>query len=139
MQFSNLLSIFTLAATASATTVSYDAGYDEAGRSLSVVSCSDGPNGLITRFGWKTQGEVTRFPHIGGVAAVKSWNSPSCGTCWSATYNGKTVYILAVDHAAEGVNMALSAMNELTNNQAVALGRIDAVVSQVAASFCGLK
>jgi hypothetical protein len=49
------------------------------------------------------------------------------------------VYILAIDHAAEGVNMALSAMNELTNNQAVALGRIDAVVSQVAVSFCGLK
>lgn len=112
----------------------------------------------MTRFGWKTQGEVTRFPHIGGVAAVTSWNSPSvssptpfhrylphwltpyqkCGTCWSATYKGKTVYILAVDHAAEGVNMALSAMNELTNNQAVALGRIDAVVSQVAVSFCGL-
>lgn len=34
--------------------------------------------------------------------------------------------------------MALSAMNELTNNQAVSLGHVDAVVAQVALSNCGL-
>ena len=102
------------------------------------VSCSDGANGLITRYGWQTQGDVARFPYIGGAAAVDGWNSPSCGTCWSASWNGKTIYILAIDRSADGLNIALDAMNDLTNGQAVALGRVDATVSQVAASNCGL-
>lgn len=92
----------------------------------------------MTTHGWITQGNVARFPNIGGVEAVAGWNSPSCGTCWSATYNGRTVFILAVDHAGSGLNIALQAMNNLTNGQAVALGRVDAAVSQVASSNCGL-
>ena len=38
-----------LAATARTLSVSYDTGYDDASRSLNVVSCSDGANGLETR------------------------------------------------------------------------------------------
>ncbi|KAH8909154.1 SnodProt1 [Coniochaeta sp. PMI_546] len=138
MFFSKFLSIVSLAAAAMATTVSYDTGYDDGSRSLSVVACSDGPNGLETKYGWQTQSQVSRFPYIGGVEAVAGWNSPSCGTCWSATYNGKTIYILAVDHAASGLNIALDAMNDLTNGQAVFLGRVDAAVAQVDLSNCGL-
>ncbi|KAK1770690.1 eliciting plant response-like protein [Phialemonium atrogriseum] len=138
MHFSNLLGIFSLAAAAAATTVSYDTGYDDPNRSLEVVSCSDGANGLMTKYGWQKQSNITRFPFIGGVEAVASWNSPSCGTCWSATYNGRTIYVLAIDHAAAGLNIALDAMNNLTNGQAVSLGRVDAVVSQVDLKDCGL-
>jgi hypothetical protein len=61
-----------------------------------------------------------------------------CGTCYGVTYNGKTVYVLAVDHTATGFNMAKAAMDELTNNQAASLGRIDAQYAQVAVSKCGL-
>ncbi|KAK4211034.1 eliciting plant response-like protein [Rhypophila decipiens] len=138
MYFPKALAIFSLATTSLATSVSYDTGYDDAGRSLSVVSCSDGPNGLITKYGWQTQGQVKGFPNIGGVQAVGGWNSASCGTCWKATYKGNTIYVLAVDHAANGLNIGLGAMNKLTNNQAQFLGRIEADVSQVASSFCGL-
>lgn len=46
--------------------------------------------------------------------------------------------VLAVDHAGAGFNLALKAMNDLTNGQAVALGRIDATAVQVAASACGV-
>lgn len=45
------------AAAATATTVSYDVGYDEAGRAMTAVACSDGPNGLITK-GYSTQGSI---------------------------------------------------------------------------------
>lgn len=38
-----------LATVVSATTVSWDAGYDDASRSMTAVSCSDGANGLITK------------------------------------------------------------------------------------------
>lgn len=65
-------------------------------------------------------------------------NLYQCGTCYGVTYNGKTVYVLAVDHAAQGFNLAKAAMDELTNGQAAALGRIDAQYAQVATSNCGL-
>src|SRR5205809_321684 len=55
--------------------VSYDTGYDDASRSLTAVSCSDGANGLITRYGWQTQGNVANFPNIGGSSTIAGWNS----------------------------------------------------------------
>ncbi|KNG48201.1 Asp f 13-like protein [Stemphylium lycopersici] len=140
MKFSTAVSAAVLgfSSMASAITVSYDTGYDDPNRSLSVLSCSDGANGLTTKHDWHTQGQIPRFPHIGGYMGVAGWNSPQCGTCYGVTYNGKTVYVLAVDHTANGFNLAKSAMDELTNNQAVALGRIDAQYAQVAVSNCGL-
>jgi hypothetical protein len=57
-------------------TVSYDTGYDDAGRSLTALSCSDGANGLITKYGWQNQGAVAGFPRIGGYMGVAGWNSP---------------------------------------------------------------
>ncbi|KAI0400441.1 eliciting plant response-like protein [Xylaria palmicola] len=138
MQLANLLSVLSLAAATSAITVAYDQGYDDAGRSMTAVACSDGPNGLTTRYGWTTQGQIPRFPNIGAAAAVGGWNSAACGTCWSLSYNGRTVHVLAVDHAGAGFNIALRAMNDLTNGQAVALGRVEAAATQVAQSNCGL-
>lgn len=55
--------------------VSYDTGYDDASRALTSVSCSDGPNGLITKYGWQNQGAVAGFPRIGGYMGVEGWNS----------------------------------------------------------------
>jgi hypothetical protein len=85
------------------------------------VSCSDGSNGLITRYGWQKQSDIPRFPYIGGSSDIASWNSPSCGQCYSLEYakTGKKVFILAIDHVAQGFNVAQKAMDELTNNQAV--------------------
>ncbi|KAL7621446.1 hypothetical protein AAE478_008768 [Parahypoxylon ruwenzoriense] len=137
MQFSKLAQLLSFVAASSATTVSYDTGYDDASRSLTAVSCSDGVNGLIPRYGWQTQGDIpTRY--IGGADVIAGWNSPSCGTCWELTYNGRSINVLAIDHAAAGFNIALDAMNALTNGQAVALGRVDATSRQVALSACGI-
>ncbi|KAH8121386.1 hypothetical protein ACSS6W_004526 [Trichoderma asperelloides] len=138
MQLSNLFKLALFTAAVSADTVSYDTGYDDASRSLTAVSCSDGTNGLITRYHWQTQGQIPRFPYIGGAQAVAGWNSPNCGTCWKLTYSGKTIYVLAIDHAGAGFNIGLDAMNALTNGNAVALGRVSATASQVAVSNCGL-
>ncbi|KAF2277953.1 heat-stable 19 kDa antigen precursor, partial [Westerdykella ornata] len=116
--------------------VSYDEGYDNAGRSLTAVSCSDGENGLITRYGWQTQGQIPNFPYIGGFQGIAGWNSPQCGTCWAVTYKGKTINVLAVDHTANGFNIAKRAMDELTGGNAVQFGRVDAQAVQVVASQC---
>jgi hypothetical protein len=103
---------------------------------MTAVSCSDGANGLITKYGWQTQGAIPAYPYIGGYQGIAGWNSDQCGTCYSLTYNGKTIYVLAIDHSATGFNLAQQAMDDLTNGQAVQLGRIDVPYVQVASSNC---
>ena len=132
-----LASLAVLASTAFATDVRYDETYDNANEPLADVACSDGTNGLITK-GFSTLGSLPSFPNVAAVQAIAGWNSPSCGTCWEVTYNGRSVLVTGVDHAGDGINMSLEAMNTLTNNQGVALGTVSATVTQVAASQCGL-
>lgn len=137
MQFSTFTTLFTFLSAASAITVSYDTGYDDGSRSLSAVSCSDGANGLMTK-GFTTQSSLPSFPRIGGASTIAGWNSASCGTCYSLTYNGNTINVLAMDHANEGFNIAQAAMDQLTGGHAVEFGRIDAQWAQVDKSACGL-
>ncbi|KAF2112756.1 heat-stable 19 kDa antigen precursor [Lophiotrema nucula] len=134
MKFSG--SILALASAVSAITVSYDTGYDDKSRSLTAVSCSDGANGLITKYNWQTQGSIPDYPYIGGYQGIAGWNSPQCGTCYGVTYKGKTIYVLAIDHTASGFNIAKAAMNTLTGGQAEQLGRVDAQYAQVDKSNC---
>ena len=131
-------------------TVSYDTGYDDASRSLTVVACSDGANGIITsmiadvlrqgevgtdlfvlEYGYKTQGAIPTFPNIGGSGDISGYNDPQCGTCYKVTYKGKSIFVLGIDRAAAGINMSKKAMDTLTGGQAVALGRINANVVKV--------
>ncbi|KAK7456499.1 hypothetical protein VKT23_010749 [Stygiomarasmius scandens] len=132
-----------LPALAGAVQLQYDNTYDNRNGAMSSVACSDGVNGLITRFGWQTFGNIPRFPHIGAAAAVAGWNSAQCGTCWKLSYTNansvtKSINVLAIDHAGAGFNVAQAAMDELTGGQAVALGRVDVTAAQVATSNCGL-
>ncbi|RPD59241.1 immunomodulatory protein [Lentinus tigrinus ALCF2SS1-7] len=125
------------ASSALGVTVSYDETYDSSSTSLANVACSDGANGMLTK-GFSTFGSLPHFPNIGGAAAIAGWNSSSCGTCWQLTYNGKSINVLAIDHADSGFNIALRAMDTLTGGQAKALGRVDVTAKQVSASTCGL-
>ena len=125
------------ATTATTVSVSFDQTYDNAGTSLATVSCSDGSHGLLTK-GYTTFGSLPSFPNIGGASVVTGWNSDQCGTCWSLTYNGKSINVLAVDSATNGWNIGLEAMNALTDWQAEQLGRVDAVASLVDSAQCGL-
>ncbi|QSZ35646.1 hypothetical protein DSL72_008516 [Monilinia vaccinii-corymbosi] len=138
MQFPTLLTLtLTLATTTTAITVSYDLGYDDASRSLNLVSCSDGTHGLLTK-GYTTQGSLPNFPNIGGASTIAGWNDANCGTCYQLSYRGNTVNVLAIDHAGAGFNLGKTAMDTLTGGQAEALGRIDANYVQVVPSVCGL-
>ncbi|KAF4511842.1 hypothetical protein G6O67_001049 [Ophiocordyceps sinensis] len=130
--------IFVLASAVSATRVTFDPGYDNGDRDLTQVACSDGPNGLITRKGWKKQGDIPTFPFIGGTEAVSGWNSPACGTCWKLEYEGRRINVLAIDHADAGFNIGQAAMDRLTNTHAVQLGRIQATATEINPSICGM-
>ncbi|KAI0352772.1 Cerato-platanin [Trametes cingulata] len=141
MQFTSftalVLTFTALVSSAFAVTVSYDQTYDNANGDLHTVACSDGPNGMLSK-GFSTFGSLPHFPNIGGAAAVGGWGSANCGTCWKLTYQGRSINVLAIDHTDAGFNIALEAMNVLTNNQGEFLGRIDAQATQVPASQCGL-
>lgn len=137
MKFSSVLAaVAFLIPSALATTVQYDTAYDNASQSTDTVACSDGTNGLSSRY--PTFGSFPKFPFLAASDSIPGWNSPNCGTCYSVSYNGVTVHVLAIDHAADGINMSLEAMNALTNGQATALGRVEATVTQVDKSACGL-
>jgi len=121
----------------SSVTVGYDETYDNSSQSLSTVSCSDGTYGLETK-GYTTFGSLPDFPYIGAAAAISGWGSAECGTCWELEYNGVTINVLAIDHAGDGFNIALEAMNTLTNGQGVAVGRVTATATQVDPSVCSI-
>ncbi|KAF8518093.1 Cerato-platanin [Gautieria morchelliformis] len=121
-----------------ATTSTYDNTYDNPAGSLNGVACSNGVNGLVTK-GFTTFSSLPSFPHIGGAMAVTGWNSTKCGSCWALTFNQtKTINVLAIDTSANGFNIAQKALDELTNNQAVALGRVPITAVEVDPSACGL-
>ena len=160
MRFSSALSIVALSAFALVngfdTSSTYDNTYDNGHNSLNIVACSNGPNGLLTK-GFTTFDSLPSFPRIGGAMAVTGWNSPKCGSCWALSYKGNTINgknhspssldnrslcfawkVLAIDTAANGFNIAQKALDELTNGQAVALGRVNITANEVPASSCGL-
>ena len=64
--FTTITAAFATAATAES--ISYDPGYDDGSRSMNYVECSDGANGLETRFNWQTQDQI-----------------PSCKSCEECT------------------------------------------------------
>jgi len=37
---------------------------------MDFVACSDGRNGLMNKYRWETQGDIPRFPYIGGHVAI---------------------------------------------------------------------
>ncbi|KIY50655.1 Cerato-platanin [Fistulina hepatica ATCC 64428] len=137
--FTTFFALFAVATSAVAVSVTYDELYDDSSESLDTVACSNGQYGLTTR-GYTTFGSLPDFPYIGGAEAVTGWDSPNCGTCWELYYDvtGVTIYVLAIDYAASGFNIALEAMNVLTDGNAVFDGNIDATATQVDASICGL-
>lgn len=105
---------------------------------MTTVACSDGVNGLIPK-GYATFGSLPSFPRIGGAPTIPGWNSPVCGTCYRLTYAAanKSIYMIGIDAAPGGFNIATQAMNTLTNGQAVALGRVPVTYAVVDRTLCG--
>jgi len=90
----------------------YDQTFDNPNGLLNNVACSDGPNGLASRY--PTFSNIPSFPYIGGAFDI-AWNSPNCGSCWAIanTANNITVHITAIDTAGHGFNIAKQAFDTL--------------------------
>ncbi|KAJ4363544.1 hypothetical protein N0V83_009840 [Neocucurbitaria cava] len=117
--------------------VGYDTNYDDASLLVAAVSCSDGVNGLMTRYGWQLLGDIPSFPHVGAFPGV-TWNSEECGNCYRFSYQEQFIYVLAVDAAYGTPVIAQLAMNELTLGKAASLGRVLANVTLVDSANCYL-
>ena len=61
---------------------------------LTDCACSNGANGLITKFKYKDLSEM--YPYVAAYSKA-GWNSPNCGKCMKITYNGKSIFITAID------------------------------------------
>lgn len=119
--------------------VTYTYDYGNPQFSTYGVSCSDGKNGIRTKYGYKTIGQVPTYPYVGGIPAA-NYNSTSCGSCWRLDYGGQTIIFTAIDHAGATFNIARPAMDKLTNNKTDALGGsiTGAKYAKVANSVCSL-
>ena len=116
-------------------TLSYDESYDNASASLTTVACSDGTNGLLTK-GFTTLGSLPAFPYVGGAQFVEGWNSAMCGSCWTLTYKGKSINVVAVDTASVGFNVAKQAFDALVDPFAMQQGSFEAAVARADDWLC---
>ena len=111
----------------------FDATFDNPSGSLNGVACSNGDNGLVTKF--PTFGDIPTFPYIGGAPGI-AWNSPNCGGCWRLTNvaTGAWIVMTAVDSAAT-FNIAKGAFEALNGGQ-IGQGTLDVIADQVSPSWC---
>ncbi|KAG6380219.1 Cerato-platanin [Boletus reticuloceps] len=112
--------------------VTYDNTYDNPKWPLSGTACSNGVNGLETKY--PTLGNIPNFPFVGGIPGL-TWNSTLCGTCWQLTYvapgGAKTsVKIFAVDESFT-YNIAEEAFTALAGSAGVAAGSVKATAVKV--------
>jgi Cerato-platanin len=113
----------------------YDNTFDNAQGRLNGVACSDGVNGLASRY--PTFGDLPSFPYIGGAFDIV-WNSPNCGGCWKITNKASqsSIYITAIDTAGAGFNVAGAAYKELNSGRLG--GALEVTAQKVPQSVCGL-
>jgi hypothetical protein len=56
---------------------------------MTLFSCSDGANGLITRYGVQNlqqlRNKLQPNTYVGAYRAVTRWNDPNCGKCFRVT------------------------------------------------------
>nr|AEN99945.1 snodprot [Dactylellina cionopaga] len=101
-----IVSLFFLVAAVAATGLKYDNNYNlKSGASLTSFACSDGANGLITKYHISSVSELASKlksnVYIAGSPTIAGWNSPSCGLCYEARNptNNKSFLFVAVDVA----------------------------------------
>lgn len=108
---------------------------------LKTVACSDGANGLITKF---KQSTISRwFPNV-GAASFATWNSPNCGGCYRLqnAANGKSISITVIDQCAAvggyGAHFDISpvAFATLGGSAGKAAGHVVVTYTKVKSSPC---
>ena len=113
----------------------YDPKFDNGNGSMNSVACSNGENGLETKF--PTFASIPSFPFIGGAYDIV-WNSPNCGSCWNITnpQTGLSTLMTAIDTSGVGFNLAEEAFAKLTDSD-TSVRTIEVVASKLSTTPCG--
>ena len=113
----------------------FSTAYDNGATSTNTVACSNGQNGLVSRF--PTLGQIPSFPFIGGAFDVV-WNSPNCGGCWRVTNiaNNISIHFTAVD-TSSSIDLSSVAFRAL-NNGVIGNGVLNVTAGKISSSVCGL-
>jgi len=92
----------------------FSSRFDNPDGSMETVACSNGVNGLETKF--PTFGDIPSFPFIGGAFDI-FWNSTNCGSCWNVSNpeTGVSIQMTAINVAGVGFNLSPTAFDNLTN------------------------
>jgi hypothetical protein len=61
---------------------------------LTLVACSNGVNGLITKFGYETISPL--YPYVAAYSGAR-WNSPVCGACMELMFNSRSIFVTVID------------------------------------------
>ncbi|KAG9315824.1 Cerato-platanin [Chiua virens] len=117
--------------------VTYVGLYDDPNWSLDSTACSNGANGLDTK--WAVLGDIPNFPAVAGIPGL-TWNSPLCGTCWELSYDDganmmHNITVTAVDAAYSTFNVAEDAFTSWAGTSGVAAGSIEATAVQVPCDY----
>ncbi|KAK6505198.1 hypothetical protein TWF481_007116 [Arthrobotrys musiformis] len=155
MLFRFFYTLLLLVACASASVLKYDPNYSYS-RNLALTSfaCSDGANGLITKFKGSVQNlsqlrsKLKPGVQVAAHKSVTAWNSPYCGACFSARNpaTGLSIKFIAIDVARDGVETVVAspeAFSSVSKSGTTAEGVINPVyitfygtVTAAAASNC---
>ena len=109
-----------------------------ASESLTSLACSDGKNGLMTRWEYTDLSEM--YPYVAAFSGVEGWNSENCGNCYQiidvSTLN--SIYVTAIDHAGKDYefNLAEEAFTEVFGVEGDHDGHGTAVWAQADANKC---
>lgn len=61
---------------------------------LNMVACSNGVNGLITKFKYDTI--LPLYPYVAAYSGA-TWNSPVCGQCMELMFDSRSIFVTVID------------------------------------------
>jgi hypothetical protein len=123
---STIIALVALFSFASAVNVAYNPTYDDPSSLLTRAACS---NTLHQK-----KISLLNFPNLGASEA-------GCGSCWQITFapTQSSIYVLAIDHTNDGLQVSHSALNTLTKGNTQNDKTIIAEATQVDGTKCGLS
>lgn len=138
-----ILSCAMLASPAEATVLKYDPLYDYSTNTpLNLFACSDGANGLITRYKVNTlqqlRAKLKSNVHVAAMASIAGWNSVRCGECYRVRNpkNNKTLKIVAVDRSTPAVVAGTLPFKTLSPSGSLDEGSLIVYLTALPASDC---
>ncbi|KAH7303670.1 Cerato-platanin [Stachybotrys elegans] len=134
-----------LVSPAVAATLRHDASYNFATNlPLTSFACSDGANGLITKYRVQNVAQLRQRLrpniYIAASPSIPGWNSPQCGSCFKARnpQNNKSITFVGVDTSRNTGNVVTGgdAFRNLSPSGSLAEGHLTVYITTLPTRDC---